>query len=157
MQTNSRHCSGQSWLPRTTMTNARMWLRSQYTLNSWLCKLRSTTRLSYDSSFNVQFLYYHKHDKLVTWPPLILPSTHWHCQKGVPYSGKCWREETLVNLANCWQIAKVFSLKFTEFNIYLPLLGHLPNFLLRNSKWLNSPMFYSANVFCYTLFLLYGS
>ena len=57
----------------------------------------------------------------------------------LPYSGKHWQEKTLVNLVHGWQIAKVFTLKFIKFlnfNIHLPLLGHSPNFSL--PKNLNS-------------------
>ena len=58
------------------------------------------------------------------------------------------RKKTLVN---CWQIAKVFSLKFVIFNIYLSLFTKL--FSSKKSKWLNSPMFYPAIVYHYTVFV----
>ena len=47
----------------------------------------------------------------------------------IPYKGN------IAGIKHCWQIAKVFSLKFTKFliHIYLPLLGHSPNFSVPKS------------------------
>ena len=69
----------------------------------------------------------------------------------VQYSGKCCR---VVDLANCWKITKVFSLKFIKFLIFIRPFAKL--FSSKKSKWLNLPMFYPTNVLSHQCFLLYS-
>ena len=70
----------------------------------------------------------------------------------LPYSGKCWREKTLANLAICYEFAKVLSANCSEKAIDIEAgLKFAKVFFAKYNLASNSPKFSPAKIFRYTV------